>query len=240
MSLVGKNQLLERIPPRLRTFHTGQESSWNSVSKTYITKGTVAWKKAYMKKDYCQATTGYACERSSAGGSGVGGEGKCWMFPKTVWNHWVLITENWFWIRLHLRLAYRGCFAISDLPSGTNSVYESKDYMTVGFCIQVCIANNTQPKFVGVMVSIHHLPQCFIYNIFNANNLENMICNRFAFSLMCRKESVFVLAHLLHQQLHCPINIVQRDARETFLKCVVAWEHFQYLISDTTTKVSNA
>ena len=74
MSLVGKNQLLERVSPRLRTFHTDEEGNNNR-------KGTVAWYKAYLKKDYCQSTIGYACQRSSAGGSGVGGQGQN---PRTV------------------------------------------------------------------------------------------------------------------------------------------------------------
>ena len=68
MLLIAKDDLRNRIAPRLRTFHTNRENDDK-------TKGTVAWKKAYIQKDYCQSTLGYTCERSSAGGSGVGGQG---------------------------------------------------------------------------------------------------------------------------------------------------------------------
>ena len=68
MRLIAKDDLRNRIAPRLRTFHTNQENS-DTI------KGAVAWRKAYIKKDYCQSTLGYTCERSSAGGSGVGGQG---------------------------------------------------------------------------------------------------------------------------------------------------------------------
>ena len=70
MTVVGKNQVLERVPPRLRTFHTFE------VGTNYGTTGTVAWKKAYMQKDYCESSLGYACERPAAGGSGVKGQCK--------------------------------------------------------------------------------------------------------------------------------------------------------------------
>ena len=70
MSLVGKNQILERVSPRLRTFHTAEAGT------KYETAGSVAWKKAYMQKDYCESSLGYSCERPAAGGSGVQGRGK--------------------------------------------------------------------------------------------------------------------------------------------------------------------
>ena len=65
MSLVGKNQIRERVAPLLRTIHTVKG----------LELGTVAWQKAYMRKEYCSSSIGYACERSSAGGSGVDGRG---------------------------------------------------------------------------------------------------------------------------------------------------------------------
>ena len=65
MSIVGKNQIRERVAPRLRTIHTAKG----------LELGTVAWQKAYMRKDYCSSSIGYACERPSAGGSGVEGQG---------------------------------------------------------------------------------------------------------------------------------------------------------------------
>ena len=65
MSIVGKNQIRERVAPRLRTIHTSKG----------LELGTVAWQKAYMRKDYCSSSIGYACERPSAGGSGVEGRG---------------------------------------------------------------------------------------------------------------------------------------------------------------------
>ena len=65
MSIVGKNQIRERVAPRLRTIHTAKG----------LELGTVAWQKAYMRKDYCSSSIGYACERPSAGGSGVEGRG---------------------------------------------------------------------------------------------------------------------------------------------------------------------
>ena len=68
MLFIGKDDLRNRIAPRLRTFHTTRESDNKK-------KGTVAWRKAYLQKDYCQSTLGYTCERLAAGGSGVGGQG---------------------------------------------------------------------------------------------------------------------------------------------------------------------
>ena len=65
MSVVGKNHVLERVPPRLRAFHTFEDCT------NCGTKGTVAWKKAYLEKDYCESSLGYSCERSATGGSGV-------------------------------------------------------------------------------------------------------------------------------------------------------------------------
>ena len=71
MSIVGKNQIFERIPPRLRAMNTFK--LWSSDPKEY---GTVAWKKAYLQKNYCEASQGYACERPATGGSGVQGQGR--------------------------------------------------------------------------------------------------------------------------------------------------------------------
>ena len=67
MSIVGKNQVLERVTPRLRTMHT--------FSNDGSQRGTVAWKKAYLQKDYCESSKGYACERPATGGSAVQGQG---------------------------------------------------------------------------------------------------------------------------------------------------------------------
>ena len=69
MSIVGKNQVMERVTPRLRTINTCQKGSCATV------KGTVAWKKAYLQKDYCESSNAYACERPATGGSGVQGQG---------------------------------------------------------------------------------------------------------------------------------------------------------------------
>ena len=77
MSIVGKNQIIERVTPRLRTFHTAEAGT------NYETEGTVAWKKAYMQKDYCESSIGYSCERQAAGGSGVQGRGKDFSFNYT-------------------------------------------------------------------------------------------------------------------------------------------------------------
>ena len=55
-------------------------------------------------------------------------------------------------------LAYRGCFSVSDLPSSTNPTYDSPEHMTLGFCVQVCLAEASNPEnkpwFFGVMVRI--------------------------------------------------------------------------------------
>ena len=61
---------MERVAPRLRTINTFQ--LWSNDPKVY---GTVAWKKAYLQKNYCEASQGYACERPATGGSGVQGQG---------------------------------------------------------------------------------------------------------------------------------------------------------------------
>ena len=71
MSIVGKNQVLERVTPRLRTMHTFLKLSDPAQ------RGTVAWKKAYLQKDYCESSKGYACERPATGGSAVQGQGNC-------------------------------------------------------------------------------------------------------------------------------------------------------------------
>ena len=77
MSMVGKNQVLEHVAPRLRTMHTFEKNS------NHEKKGTVAWRKAYLQKDYCESSLGYACERPTAGGSGVERQGKVFSRKKT-------------------------------------------------------------------------------------------------------------------------------------------------------------
>lgn len=67
MSIVGKNQVLERVTPRLRTMHTFLYDGSQ--------RGTVAWKKVYLQKDYCESSKGYSCERPATGGSAVQGQG---------------------------------------------------------------------------------------------------------------------------------------------------------------------
>ena len=57
MALTGRDDLRNRIPPRLREFWTGPEN---------YTEGIINWHKAHMVKTYCQETNGYACQRPAA------------------------------------------------------------------------------------------------------------------------------------------------------------------------------
>ena len=72
MLLTGKDDLRNRISPRLRDFYVNQKDGGDDP-----TRGVVSWYKAYMEKTYCQETNGYTCQRPAAtmkhlGDGGVG------------------------------------------------------------------------------------------------------------------------------------------------------------------------
>ena len=72
MLLTGKDDLRNRIAPRLRDFFVSKkDDGWDP------THGVVSWYKAYNEKTYCQETVGYTCQRPAAtrknlGDGGVG------------------------------------------------------------------------------------------------------------------------------------------------------------------------
>ena len=62
MLTVGRDDLRNRIPPRLRDFYT------NDLTIQYDNEwkpGVVNWHKAHMLKSYCQERNGYTCQRPS-------------------------------------------------------------------------------------------------------------------------------------------------------------------------------
>ena len=64
MFLTGRDDLRNRISPRLRDFWTGPTDDY--------TQGIVNWYKAHMIKTYCQETNGYTCQRPAASISNLG------------------------------------------------------------------------------------------------------------------------------------------------------------------------
>ena len=72
------------------------------------------------------------------------------------------------YICIDILVAYRGCFSES-LFSAKNIEpdYESKEFMKIGFCIQVCIGKSqdlqNSPKFIGLSVSLilNMIPQYY-------------------------------------------------------------------------------
>ena len=73
MLLTGKDDLRNRIPPRLRDFAVNKKDDTDPKMR-----GVVNWYKAYMEKTYCQETNGYTCQRQAATmkNLGDGGTGK--------------------------------------------------------------------------------------------------------------------------------------------------------------------
>ena len=63
MLLTGKDDLRNRISPRVREFWSGP---------TNYTWGIVNWYKAHMVKTYCQETNVYACQRPAASINNLG------------------------------------------------------------------------------------------------------------------------------------------------------------------------
>ena len=57
MLSVGRDDLRNRISPRLRDFYTNQPGTDEPE------EGVVNWYKAYMSKAHCEETNGYVCQR---------------------------------------------------------------------------------------------------------------------------------------------------------------------------------
>ena len=72
MLFTGRDDIRNRIAPRLRDFYTNIANGGENP-----TQGVVNWFKAYMLKAYCQETNGYACQRPAASNYGItdGGTG---------------------------------------------------------------------------------------------------------------------------------------------------------------------
>ena len=58
MLATGKDDISNRISPRLRDFHTYEKNGGIDPDP-----GVVSWYKAHMIKTYCQETNGYVCQR---------------------------------------------------------------------------------------------------------------------------------------------------------------------------------
>ena len=73
MVAVGKDDLRNRISPRLHNFHTQyrEQDKWHGDG----TGGVVSWYKNHYKKDYCQSEHGYTCQRPAASVYGWEGTG---------------------------------------------------------------------------------------------------------------------------------------------------------------------
>lgn len=74
MEIVAKDDLRNRISPRLHDFH----SQWvpkEIQSKCCNGEGVVAWYTLNYQKDYCQSQFGYTCQRPAASVYGSDGTG---------------------------------------------------------------------------------------------------------------------------------------------------------------------
>ena len=58
MLATGKDDIRNRISPRLRDFHTNEKNGG-----AFPNQGVVSWYKSHMIKTYCQETNGYVCQR---------------------------------------------------------------------------------------------------------------------------------------------------------------------------------
>ena len=58
MLATGKDDIRNRISPRLRDFHTNEKNGGD-----FPNQGVVSWYRAHMIKTYCQETNGYVCQR---------------------------------------------------------------------------------------------------------------------------------------------------------------------------------
>ena len=161
MLLTGRDDIRNRIPPRLRDFYTNEENVWENP-----TQGDVNWYKAHMLKTYCQETNGYVCQRPVASNYGIVDAGSSKYFtvhlqincfgPEAISFYDKQIIK--YFTSWNVFAAYRGCYSKSNIPSGTSAIYASKTSMTVGFCIQLCMADasdpSNEPKFIALSVRI--------------------------------------------------------------------------------------
>ena len=72
MEIVAKDDLRNRIPPRVYDFHARFRKS---DDEEQTKDGVVSWYKFHYKKDYCQSQIGYTCQRPAASVSGSDGTG---------------------------------------------------------------------------------------------------------------------------------------------------------------------
>ena len=70
MVAVGRDDLRNRIPPRLYNFYT------RYITDLQATEGVVSWYKSNYAKESCQSQLGYTCQRPAASMSGSDGTGK--------------------------------------------------------------------------------------------------------------------------------------------------------------------
>lgn len=71
MEIVAKDDLRNRIPPRLHDFHTQYRKEENVANS----EGLVSWYKLNYQKDYCQSQLGYTCQRPATSIYGSDGTG---------------------------------------------------------------------------------------------------------------------------------------------------------------------
>ena len=72
MEIVAKDDLRNRIPPRLQNFHAWHGKDY--PHKNY-NKGLVSWYKMTYQKDYCQEQLGYTCQRPATSSYGSDASG---------------------------------------------------------------------------------------------------------------------------------------------------------------------
>ena len=81
MLAVGRDDLRNRIPPRLYNFYT----RYITDNKDPPTEGVVSWYKSNYAKEACQSQLGYVCQRPAASMSGSDGTGnKQFIFEQIV------------------------------------------------------------------------------------------------------------------------------------------------------------
>ena len=68
MEIIAKDDLRNRIPPRLHDFHSQYDDGKTG-------EGVVSWFKLNYQKDYCQSQFGYTCQRPATGTYGSDGTG---------------------------------------------------------------------------------------------------------------------------------------------------------------------
>lgn len=158
MEIAAKDDLRNRISPRLYDFYKR-----NTLPDDQTVEGVVSWYKYHYQKDYCQSQLGYTCQRPAASMYGSDGTGiqqlnidlTCVQIVKILFY---LYDYRFQSIIYNFILAYRGCFSESHvLSKNAIPAYESKLFMKIGFCIQVCIGRSSDPtatpKFIGLSVS---------------------------------------------------------------------------------------